>query len=265
MVKLQTALLGAAAETEHPRMNARTATWIRILAATAVVALILAISGGFGTEFLEILPRAAYWLGLCAVGILIANLSARAIPQEWFERRPWAAWCLIVVCTAAPMTLIVSVTTALIRHRPFGVAMIVGVLPGALVTTAGLTALAFLVRRRGPVETHAAPAGAEPAKFLARLPEKLNGAELWAVEAQDHYLRLHTSKGRDLILMRLADAVVELEGLEGARTHRSWWVARAAVVGVERGDGRATLTLTDGTEAPVSRAFSRTLREAGWF
>ena len=39
--------------------------------------------------------------------------------------------------------------------------------------------------------------------------------------------------------MRLSDAVEELEGLEGAQTHRSWWVARDAVRGVERGDGRA--------------------------
>jgi len=246
-------------------MNARLVTWMRIFAATVLVALILAMSGGFGTGFLAIAPRAAYWIGLCVIGIVIANIAARIIPQAWFDDRPWRAWSLLELCIATPMVLIVSITTAAIRHSPFGLAMIADVLPGALVTTAGMTALAFLVRRRGPVETHAAPAGAEPAKFLARLPAKLQGADLWAVEAQDHYLRLHTSKGRDLILMRMADAVAELEGLEGARTHRSWWVARAAVVGVERGDGRATLTLIDGAEAPVSRAFAKTLRDAGWF
>jgi len=246
-------------------MNPRTATWTRILVATAVVALIMAISGGFGSGILSIAPRAIYWFGLCAVGIAIGNLSARLIPQRWFESRPWLAWCLITACVAAPMTGVVLLTTTLLFHRKFSLAMVADVTPSVLVTTAGLTALAFLVRRHGPVETHAAPAGAAPAKFLARLPDKLAGADLWAVEAQDHYLRLHTSKGRDLILMRLSDAVVELEGLEGARTHRSWWVARGAVASVERGDGRATLTLTDGTDVPVSRAFAKTLREAGWF
>jgi len=65
--------------------------------------------------------------------------------------------------------------------------------------------------------------------------------------------------------MRLADAIVELEGLEGAQTHRSWWVARAAVTSVERADGRAVLTLKDGAEAPVSRGYARALRAAGWF
>jgi DNA-binding LytR/AlgR family response regulator len=85
------------------------------------------------------------------------------------------------------------------------------------------------------------------------------------VEAEDHYLRLHTSLGQDLILMRLSDAVAELEGLEGAQTHRSWWVAKGAVTGTERLDGRAVLTLKDGAEVPVSRGFARELRAAGWF
>jgi hypothetical protein len=246
-------------------MNARRATWARILVATAVVAVIMAISGSFGSGILSIAPRALYWFGLCAIGIAIGNVSARIIPQRWFEHRPWLAWSVITACVAAPMTVIVSLATALLLQRAFGPALIADVAFGTLVTTTGLTALAFLVRRRPPVETQAAPIGAAPAKFLARLPGRLTGADLWAVEAQDHYLRLHTSKGRDLILMRLSDAVVELEGLEGARTHRSWWVARGAVAGVERGDGRATLTLMDGTEVPVSRAFAKTLREAGWF
>jgi hypothetical protein len=102
-------------------------------------------------------------------------------------------------------------------------------------------------------------------RVLDRLPPRLRGGEIYAVEAEDHYLRLHTSKGQDLILLRLSDAVAELEGVEGAQTHRSWWVAKAAVRDAKRGDGRATLTLTSGVEAPVSRAYARTLREAGWY
>ena len=84
------------------------------------------------------------------------------------------------------------------------------------------------------------------------------------MEAEDHYLRLHTSKGQDLILMRLSDAVAELEGIEGAQVHRSWWVARDAIADAVRGDGRATLTLKDGAEVPVSRTYARLLRERDW-
>ena len=107
-------------------------------------------------------------------------------------------------------------------------------------------------------------ASATPPKFLDRLPLKLRGGEIWAVEAEDHYLRLHTSKGQDLILMRLADAVAELDGIEGLQVHRSWWVARDAVADIARGDGRATLTLQDGSQVPVSRTYAKVLREKGW-
>ncbi len=113
--------------------------------------------------------------------------------------------------------------------------------------------------------THAAAPGGSPPAFLKRLPPKLRGAELYAVEAQDHYLRLHTSRGSDLILMRLADALEELEGLEGARTHRSWWVAREAVQGARREGARAVLQLPGGREAPVSRTYLQALRQDGWF
>ena len=133
-----------------------------------------------------------------------------------------------------------------------------------LVMTTGMTTLMMLARERS-IETHAAPAGAAPPRFLDRLPLKLRGGLLYAVQAEDHYLRLHTSKGQDLILLRLSDAVAELEGIEGAQTHRSWWVAKDAVEAAKRGDGRAVLTLKGGVEVPVSRAYARGLREAGWF
>ncbi len=133
-----------------------------------------------------------------------------------------------------------------------------------LLVAAAMTALNFLADRTPP-ETHAGARDAAPAAFLERLPVRLRGSELYAVEAQDHYLRLHTSQGADLILMRLSDAIDELEGIEGAQTHRSWWVARGGVDEARRADGRATLRLKDGAEVPVSRTYVRALRQAGWF
>jgi DNA-binding LytR/AlgR family response regulator len=124
-----------------------------------------------------------------------------------------------------------------------------------------LIVLNVLVERGSGAVTSAS---SEPPKFLERLPLKLRGADIWAVEAEDHYLRLHTSKGQDLILMRLSDAIAELEGIEGAQAHRSWWVARDAITEAVRGDGRATLTLKDGAEVPVSRTYARLLRERNW-
>lgn len=238
-------------------------------------AAFLAFSGAFGMAAVPLPVRLGYWgvtmTAGAGVGALVAWLFARG---GWLEMPPWAVIPLLTLAMTAPITAVVWVLSGWY----FGVAPQVVALPGfaltVLIITSVMTSLNVLVGR-APVTTHAAPApsvassatptAAASVRFLDRLPAKLRGAELLAVEAEDHYLRLHTSRGSDLILLRLADAMAELEGIEGAQTHRSWWVARDAVEGADRGDGRATLRLTGGVEAPVSRTYARALREAGWF
>lgn len=240
--------------------------WPRTLFVVVLVGGVLALAGAFGTGALSLVPRLAYWLTLVVVGALFGRYGARRIvPRPWWETRPILAVGVMTLLIGLPMTLVSAAGDYWIRLGHLGVWNIWDVLPPTLVTTAVLVVLSFLVQTRAAVETHEAPKGAPPPRFLARLPAKLAGADLWAIEAEDHYLRLHTSKGDELILMRLADALVELEGIEGARTHRSWWVARRALLSAERADGRATLTLAGGLKAPVSRAYVKPLREAGWF
>lgn len=249
------------------RRNAVWAVWLQVAGACCIIGVVLTSAGAFGTGVLQIAPRFLYWLGMMVIGASVGVTVARfAIPESWFRRRWFLVMAPVALGTAIPMSLVTAVSDSLLTHRPFRLAHVVDTFPTTLITTFAITALAFLIRRRPPaVATHAAPAGAPAPKFLARLPDKLKGAELWAVEAEDHYLRLHTSLGQDLILMRLSDALTELEGIEGAQTHRSWWVAKAAVVTCERADGRAILTLKDDAKAPVSRSFLPVLRDEGWF
>jgi len=240
--------------------------WARSLAVVLVVGAVLAASGGFGTEAMPLAARFAYWLGLMLCGAMLGRFAGRRmIPRSWFETRPVSAAALMTLVIGLPMTVIAALASEWLAGRTAHVAHIWQISAVVLATTACMVLLSFLVHARAAAKTHEAAEGAPPSRFLARLPAKLAGAELRAVEAEDHYLRLHTSRGEDLILMRLADALVELEGIEGARTHRSWWVARAAVVSAERAEGRATLTLEGGLRAPVSRAYVGALRQAGWF
>ncbi len=235
-------------------------TAVRVVAACVAVALVIGISGAAHN-----LMDAVQWCVDSAIGAALGLAVARWwVPQAWFHEKLWAAALMIAISVAAPLTLVILGWIVFAHHVPASWALAASVLPSAFGSSLVMTALAFLVRRPA-TRTHAAAPSAPPPKFLARLPAKLQGAEIYAVEAEDHYLRLHTSLGQDLILLRLADAIAELEGLEGAQTHRSWWVAKAAVASVERGDGRATLTLKDGAEVPVSRGFAKQLRSAGWF
>ena len=110
----------------------------------------------------------------------------------------------------------------------------------------------------------APPEGLAPPVLRAKLPPRLARARLVAVEAEDHYLRIRTEAGSALVLMRLGDALEALSGLDGFRTHRSWWVARAAVEAVRWKAGRGALTLSDGSSAPVSRTYAAALKGTDW-
>jgi DNA-binding LytR/AlgR family response regulator len=184
--------------------------------------------------------------------------------RGWLEERHWLRGAAVTLVIVAPLTVAVWWITGLFFGAPEGFDGLGSFFLPVLAVSAVMTAITEMAQRT-PVQTHAAPAGAPPARFLDRLPPKLRGGELYAVEAEDHYLRLHTSRGSDLILMRLSDAVVELEGLEGAQTHRSWWVAKSAMEDARRSDGRALLLLKGGVQAPVSRTYAKALRQAGWF
>lgn len=97
-----------------------------------------------------------------------------------------------------------------------------------------------------------AEAPSEP-RLLRRLDPALRG-RLVSISVRDHYVDVVTRTGRTSLLMRLSDAMAEAEGEEGARIHRSHWVARHAARSLERNGARLVLLLDDGTSLPVSRA-----------
>lgn len=238
---------------------------LRGLGLAAAAGVFLALAGAFQTGDAALGIRFAYWIGVMLVGATAGVVVSVLVDQGgWFDDRPALQGSLIVVALTVPLTLMIWLISSLAFRGGWPAPESVGYFVGPVfIVTCAMTALNYFTQQ-APTETHAAPAGAAPPRFLERLPVKLRGSEIFAVEAEDHYLRLHTSKGQDLILMRLGDAVAELEGLEGAQVHRSWWVARAAVEDARRGDGRAILTLRDGARVPVSRAYAKALRASGW-
>ena len=59
----------------------------------------------------------------------------------------------------------------------------------------------------------------------------------------DHYVEVFTTAGHTVLLMRLGDAVAELEGL-GLRVHRSYWVGHGHLERLLRRGRRRLLRLT---------------------
>lgn len=239
--------------------------WLRLVGVALAAGVFLAFSGAFVGEA-PFLRRLAYWVSLMLLGSLWGGVVARiAFGAYQPGKRVWPRAIAEALLIAVPGIAVVGIANGLAfgswpswRSLPY---LALAVFAISLVMTT-INVLMVLSRRPPEVIVAEAPT---PIRFLERLPLRLRGADIWAVASEDHYLRLYTSKGQDLILMRLADAIAELEGIEGAQVHRSWWVARDAVLDIKRGDGRAVLTLKDGVQAPVSRTHAPLLRERGWY
>jgi DNA-binding LytR/AlgR family response regulator len=121
---------------------------------------------------------------------------------------------------------------------------------------------------RTVVETRvvvAAPLPEAEAVFRNRLSARRRGARLIALQAEDHYLRVYTDAGEELLTLRFADALNDLARAHGFQTHRSWWVAADAIEGVRWRAGLGEARLAGGLTAPISRTHAPTVKAAGWF
>jgi hypothetical protein len=239
-----------------------------------IAAPVMAILGALGTDEISFWPRLLYWLVLMEMGALIGFGVSTAM-DIWggLKQRPWLEGALTSVAIGVPLTLVViGMSSLFFRTQPptlLGLITMIGIVTGI---SALITAINYAVATRPAPPMAMAPATqpqvlATPgrSRLLDRLPPPHRAGPVLALEAEDHYLRVHTPAGSTLILMRLSDAITELDGIDGAQTHRSWWVARDAIHRIDRGEGRATLHLSEDIAAPVSRSFYRNLREAGWF
>lgn len=251
----------------NPSLMFRRRSFLRGLAVAVSGGLFLAATGAFGSGDAPMAQRVPYWAGVMVLGGLWGRVCIWALGRRIdVDDRPWAAIVLLTVTITGPLSVAVWALTGVVFEGgpPALQTLPVFLGPVSLVTATALALTVFLGRET-PIQTQGAttPSPKHPA-IHARLSGKLRGAVIYAVQAEDHYLRLHTEQGSDLILMRFSQALKELDGLEGAQTHRSWWVSRQAVRSVERGNGRASLTLVNGLKAPVSRRYARALRGDWW-
>ncbi len=243
----------------------------------ALVALLLALLGPYGT-FVSMAfgTRVLFWGGsaLCLTLLIRAamwTIRRGLLPADW----PMVVKRIVAAgMAAAPggylSAMLHDVLTGDQGPRPeFGQIYAYTILPTLLVTL-------LLGHRRAPappippLDTLAAIPEPAPrtqdvvSAFLARAVPRLADGRLLALEAEDHYLRVHTDRGSDLVLMRLRDAIAELVQVPGLQVHRSFWVAEAAVAQVARRGQGWQITLESGLTVPVSRNYGADLRAAGW-
>lgn len=241
--------------------------WMRTYGIALGMALLLTFTAANGTDGVPLPLRFAYWLVLMVLGTLVAQVTGRAL-DRFANLNLWQTIvAMIAITTPLICVMVWLVTAGFNTDHTLDPRRLLSLIGPVLVITLAMAALHVLISGT-PAQSHAFTAEdqTEPgAVFRERLPFKYRHAEIYALEAEDHYLRVHTSTGDTLILMRLYDAIRELDGIEGSQTHRSWWVARDAVTHTNRSNGRVSFTLKGDVTAPVSRSFHKALRHDGWF
>lgn len=242
--------------------------WIRRLAADlalwVAVGVVMAFLGPFGSSERTLPERLLYWQ-ICMVG---GGFIGVAI-DEPVRRRVSHFWGRVLLVSTA-MTPFVTVLVGFTNHY-------LGPMRLTWANVAAPTFQVFVVcfavmtlRQLAWAERVTVVVAPEPAEdptdaFRQRLSAKRRAAALIAVEAEDHYLRVHTDAGDELITARFADALAELAAAPGFQTHRSWWVAADAIDDVKWLRGRGEAKLKCGLAVPISRSNAGALKQAGWF
>ncbi|HEX8193538.1 MAG TPA: LytTR family DNA-binding domain-containing protein [Allosphingosinicella sp.] len=226
-------------------------TAARLAALAALFAAFLATTGALDTEAAPQLPRLAYWLFIALVSAGALELAHRRFDRPGAD--PAARWRLRALGLAAlvlPLTLLSVLTCKLLFGGRPSTGGFLLLLPGMTSILAALQlVLALFMPAPAEPAAVAAPPAADGAALRLLLPLPLRAARIEALEAEDHYVRVHTDAGAALLRMRLRDAVDALGEAGGLRPHRSWWVAADAVAAL----GRTSLTLACGAEVPNSR------------
>ncbi|MEP7315551.1 MAG: LytTR family transcriptional regulator DNA-binding domain-containing protein [Sphingomicrobium sp.] len=243
------------------------------LAVIVVIGILLAALGPFGSFSGSFASRLLYWIPAALVGYAIFRpisfLAARIADALHISQT--VALYIGGLVAAVPGTLGIAILGGLrFQHKPSFEALFGLYVNVALVGLVVATIFFLMEPTHNAGESHGPRPTAAPVPvavvsplFFDRLPPAWNG-ELRALEMEDHYVRAHGPDGRsELILMRMRDAEAELDGIEGMRVHRSWWVAKNAIEGRRRDGRNWLLKLTGGLEAPVARDRVAELRGKG--
>ncbi|MEI2299908.1 LytTR family DNA-binding domain-containing protein [Ensifer sp. MJa1] len=254
----------------------------RLWATFATVVLVFWVVGPYGTlERLAAVPRLGFWLVLHAATWAIAITSA--VLANGLLRERIASGFARMMLGAGVAGVPIGLVTSAMGAATFSVTPTTGDILADIITGFFLSQL-FCVLTWMTTNAQAAqqltdasivasplggdqtPADAVPETEKGRVPLLLrlkpaNRGQPLRLTVSDHYTEVTTSAGRELILLRFADALGELGPVPGLQVHRSHWVADAHVARILRENGRIAILLNDGGEVPVSRTYAAAVRQ----
>ena len=163
----------------------------------AGIGVLMALLGPFGTIERTLLERFEYWF-ICMVGGGLIGIAIDA-PVRRVTERFWLRLAAVSVLMTPPVTVLVGFANNWLVGMPLTAGNIAQ--PWFQVFVVCFAAMLFrqLAWARAPdpaiAPTVEVPAADPLEAFRRRLSAKRREAALIAVEAEDHYLRIHTAAG----------------------------------------------------------------------
>lgn len=226
-----------------------------------IASLLLALSGLYESYSYPFFLRWLYWGILVGIGIWLNDaLSHQLVPL--LKDRPWLIrWLVHTTVLAIPLfTFVIAIQG--FSDGPVSFAYYSDIAIKVWLVTAVLTAFGMREVKVGKVSENILSTerrhedrqlSSGNTTLLNRLKPELKTSSLLALAAEDHYVRVITSAGEELILLRFSDAIAEAHLVKGFQVHRSWWVAEHAIKALEKNNASAELRLINGMLVPVSR------------
>ncbi|MEM9085972.1 MAG: LytTR family transcriptional regulator DNA-binding domain-containing protein [Pseudomonadota bacterium] len=238
--------------------------------------LLLGYVGATDSYELPLLVRLSLWLGLCAVGGVIAVTIERAAVGSGLQSRSFLFWWILLTAgLAVAMIPVIFLVNSSGSYSQFANLPLFAL--NSFAISAALVAFRLLIGTlpvsKVPDEKAAddqsdqawsAEQAPERPLLLGRLTAGLQSARLLALKSEGHYLKVFTDQGSELILMRLKDALAETGPVEGMQVHRSWWLARREGIERRNRDGRIELKLDEDNWVPVSRTHRSAWLKEDW-
>lgn len=212
---------------------------------------------------MSVSERLLYWPILLAISLIFSYLVRATVKTMAPRQHQFSRDGLVIVLFSTLFAPMPSLVLAVLRGGQSEPALTFSdtYLLILIVASAVVIVRHLLNMEAGPTEDKID----ERPRFLRRLEGSVCPEQVLRLTVDDHYVEVYLTTGKtQRILIRFADAVDEMDGLEGMCVHRSHWVASQAIRSVEKEGGREFVVLSDDSRVPVSRTYRPNLVEAGW-
>lgn len=242
-----------------PHVDQSAPNWKSVMLVTTGIGVLLGLLGPFGSFASPGLAwRIGYWVTVIWLGLVLYGAAITLVMRR-LGSGGWPILFATLVAVSLPQTMASRSLAMAVWPELEQVSPGLAVWYLQVLLIAGVISVALMLWRRGAAQQQQG----NNSTARTEAPEPWP-TDIIALQMEDHYVRIHRREDSRLVLITMRDAAARMARRDGRQVHRSWWVARDAVIAIEGDARRMRLRLVNGIEVPVARSQVAGLRESGW-